>query len=179
MKYQITNAVIEIDEEDLNILESRKWHLSSTGYAVWRGNVEGKKVTVRLHRLITDCPPGKIIDHINHNKLDNRKSNLRVCTQSDNMRNRTNQGKGYWFQKQNQNWVVEVWGKHIGVFATEEEAIKVSKLVREGGKYVKPERTLCKHGHSLTDAYIIKGKKLCKKCQSIRSKEYYIRRNKS
>lgn len=178
MKYKITNATIQIDKIDLPIVESRRWHKSSTGYAVWRGIENGKKITIRLHRLIAQSPTGMVTDHINHDKLDNRRSNLKVCTQSENMRNRTNQGKGYWYQKQNNNWVVEVHGKHIGCFDTEEEAASVVTLIRNGGTYKKPERTVCRRGHTLTDAYDYGKGKRCRKCQSIRSKEYYERKTK-
>lgn len=41
-----------------------------------------------LHRIITGCPQGLVVDHINHNGLDNRKSNLRICTIKENARNR-------------------------------------------------------------------------------------------
>lgn len=165
-----------IDQEDYQLVSTLKWHKSDNGYAVWRGIKDGKKQTIRMHRLITNCPKGKIIDHINHDKLDNRKSNLRICTQSENMRNKRVQGKGYWFQKQNSNWVVEVNNKHIGVFKSETEAAQVVQLVRSGGVYTKPERTHCKYGHSLESAYIVRGEKRCKPCQKKRSRQYYERK---
>ena len=43
---------------------------------------------ILLHRLLTDCPPGLVVDHLNHDTLDNRSCNLRVCTHSENLRNR-------------------------------------------------------------------------------------------
>ena len=46
-----------------------------------------KKGYIKLHRLITNCPDDKVVDHINHNRLDNRKCNLRVCTQAENAQN--------------------------------------------------------------------------------------------
>lgn len=131
-----------------------------------------------MHRLITSCPPGLVVDHINHNKLDNRRKNLRVCTQSANMRNLTDQGKGYWYQKQNRNWVVEINNKHIGCFATEGEAKQIAKVIRGGGSYTKPQRAECKYGHSLDDAYQYGSSRLCRQCQSIRSKKYYVRKTK-
>lgn len=52
------------------------------------GPVKNRK-RVHLHRLLTDAGEGKVVDHINHNTLDNRRScNLRVCTNSENQQNR-------------------------------------------------------------------------------------------
>jgi len=176
MIIEVTGGKVVIDNDDLEKVQQYKWHISNTGYAVWRGIKDGKKQTIRMHRLIANTPHGMITDHINQNRLDNRKENLRACTHSENMRNLSNQGKGYWFQKQNNNWVVEVHGKHIGVFQTEEQAQKIVVLVRNGGTYIKPERTECRYGHSLEDAYIVRGRKTCKPCQSLRSRKYYRRR---
>lgn len=41
----------------------------------------------RIHRLVTEAKKGQSVDHINHDRLDNRKTNLRVCTHSENLRN--------------------------------------------------------------------------------------------
>lgn len=46
-----------------------------------------KNPYIRLHRFIMNCPKDKVIDHINHNTLDNRKQNLRVCTHFENQQN--------------------------------------------------------------------------------------------
>lgn len=62
---------------------------------------------VLLHRFIMDCPEDKIVDHINHNTLDNRKSNLKVVTVSENAQNiklRKNSKSGI----KNVCWVKEV-----------------------------------------------------------------------
>lgn len=174
----ITGGQVTIDKDDYELVSQYKWHVGDTGYAVWRGIKDGVKQTIRMHRLIMQTPAYKVTDHINHDKLDNRKSNLRICTQSDNMRNKTNQGKGYWYHKQNNNWIVEINGKHRGCFLNEEEAKDFAYQVRQGKFDKKPklERTHCKHGHSLEKVYIVNGYKFCKQCQSIRSKEYYVRK---
>lgn len=179
MKVEITNGVVDIDDEDLELVNKYKWHVSDTGYAVWRGVENGLKKTVRMHRLIMRTPNGLITDHINHNTLDNRKENLRICTQSDNMRNKTNQGKGYWYQRQNKNWVVEIHGVHRGTFDTEKEASDFAALVRAGKVDKKPKiiRTHCNYGHSLEDAYFYNGAKHCKPCQTLRSQQYHRRKN--
>jgi hypothetical protein len=59
-----------IDEEDYDKVCIYKWRLSN-GYAI------GGPKTIKLHRFIMNAENGLMIDHINGNKLDNRKSNLR------------------------------------------------------------------------------------------------------
>ncbi len=179
MKWTITNGVVELDDDDLALVSKYKWHVSDKGYAVWRGIEDGVKKTIRMHRLVANTPKGKITDHINHNKLDNRKVNLRVCSHSDNMWNKVDQGKGYNYHAQNKSWTVETFGFRMGGFSTEREAQEVVSIIRAGGTYAKPERVWCKHGHSIegVGAYVINGKKMCKLCQSIRSKQYYRRKH--
>jgi len=172
----ISNNIVLIDEADYELVSQYTWHLSDMGYAVWRGVKDGRKQTIRMHRLITDCPAGKIIDHLNHDTLDNRRSNLRICTQSDNMRNKTNQGKGYWYHSQNHNWVVDINCKHRGSFATEQEAIDFAALVRSGQADKKPkeERLFCKYGHNLKEVGMFNGN-ICKTCHCIRTRAYFAR----
>jgi hypothetical protein len=50
--------------------------------------VDGRQTTVYLHRVLTGAPKGKVVDHWNHDTLDNRRENLRVGGQVQNMRNR-------------------------------------------------------------------------------------------
>lgn len=181
MRLYIKDKIVLYDKDDQHIIDKYIWHINDSGYAVWRGVIDGKKSTIRLHRLINNTPKGKLTDHINHNRLDNRRKNLRTCTQSENMRNLSDQGKGYWYQKQNNNWVVEVWGKHIGCFGTELEAAKVAKLIRNGGEYKKPIRTTCKKGHDITkpNTYYDYGKGiLCKICLKNNYRRYYERKTK-
>lgn len=166
-----------VNVEYYDWLTQWKWHTSTTGYAVFRGLVEGKKMTLRMHRLVVDAPNNKVVDHINHDRIDNRFSNLRICTQSDNLRNKKDQGKGYWLQKQNNNWVVEVNCQHIGVVNSEAEAAELAKHIRSGGTYTKPVRTTCKAGHNLVDNYyLIQGVKCCKICMKRRQQDYYKRK---
>ncbi|MFI8696721.1 HNH endonuclease signature motif containing protein [Dietzia maris] len=177
MVIEVKNREVLIDEQDLKLVSKYKWHISSTGYVVWRGRLNGKRKTIRMHRLITNCPEGLVVDHINHNPLDNRRANLRVCTQAVNARNRKDHGNGYYFHKQNQNWVVALNSKHIGCFDTEDEAIRIVAHLRAGGTYTKPPQTHCKHGHSLDDAYRYGASVVCRRCtlkrQAIRFKLTY------
>lgn len=83
-----------VDDEDFEFLNKFNWHKSETGYAV---RCEKRK-TIRMHRLIVNCPDDMLVDHINGNRLDNRKQNLRICTFNENIRNRKkhkNNSSGY------------------------------------------------------------------------------------
>ena len=75
-----------IDDEDYSLIKSYNWCINR-GYA--EAHTTGKnRTTIRMHRLIMNCPSGKEIDHKNHNKLDNRKENLRICDRNINCQNR-------------------------------------------------------------------------------------------
>lgn len=68
-----------VDDTDFEWLSRFKWHVDSDGSA--RKN--GKPGEPRLmHRLITDAPAGKEVEHINRNRLDNRRSNLRIVSRA-------------------------------------------------------------------------------------------------
>lgn len=115
-----------IDLEDMDKVKSIKWSIDKEGY------IRNTKVGL-LHRFLIDAPNGKVVDHTNHNKLDNRKVNLRVCTQQQNIRNMNKQRrdtssiyKGVSYHKQKNKWSVQIYInnkiKYIGCYESEEEA---------------------------------------------------------
>lgn len=78
-----------IDDIDFDLVSAHKWCVSSVNYAVKAIRLEdGKQHTLLMHRFIMNPPPDMQIDHINGNTLDNRRKNLRICTRSENQRNR-------------------------------------------------------------------------------------------
>ena len=88
--------VVLLDEEDVDKISGYKWFLEPNKYvSAHTKNSNGKDTTIKMARLITDAPKGMEVDHINHNPLDNRKANLRVCTHADNMRNSWKKSKCY------------------------------------------------------------------------------------
>lgn len=88
-----TFKYVLVDDDSCETLSGFRWYLGKTGYAFRSkhlGYINGKKraTTVMMHRIIANARGGKtLVDHINGNKLDNRKSNLRICTHLENNRN--------------------------------------------------------------------------------------------
>ena len=123
----IVQAIIDID--DIPKISRYKWNISK-GYVITKQGASH----IKLHRLIMGdvLEDGKEIDHINRNKLDNRKSNLRVVTHSENMNNlgissrNTSGVKGIYYIKSKNRYRVNYENKgfsRVKYFRTLEEAI--------------------------------------------------------
>lgn len=69
-----------IDKEDVDKVSNYCWYLNCGKYV-------RSTEKIMLHRLIMNCPDDRVVDHINHNTLDNRKTNLRICTIFGNCQN--------------------------------------------------------------------------------------------
>lgn len=88
----------------------------------------------QLHSLVSQTPKGMDTDHINHDTLDNRKSNLRIATRNQNSSNRSGQPntsskyKGVSKRKDNGRWQASITSNHqrfaLGCFLSELEAAK-------------------------------------------------------
>jgi hypothetical protein len=81
---------IIVDDEDIDIYKSKTWCISKDKngnfYCKWN---RGKSKNTQLHREIMKVSdPNIVIDHINHNTLDCRKENMRICNRAENNRNR-------------------------------------------------------------------------------------------
>jgi hypothetical protein len=122
------NTFTIVDDEDFEYLNQWKWGVSC-GYAIRR--IWGSTKSFRMQREITKVSKGFLVDHINGNKLDNRKENLRICTTAENTRNRHKikvrlLPKGvYWRPKEKKyRAIIRFNYKHIhlGVFRTIPEA---------------------------------------------------------
>lgn len=118
----------KVDDEDFAYLKHTKWREHSKGYAC--GYVDGK--IVYMHRFIMKTKAGYSTDHINRDKLDNRKANLRICSDAENKANskiRSNNKSGYkgvHIEKRTNRWCAQI-GKnnkitHLGTFDSPEEA---------------------------------------------------------
>jgi hypothetical protein len=120
--YDQKNIVVEhaiIDISDVEKVEMYKWSMDAQGYVV------NTHYNLRLHRFLMNPSDEFVIDHINRNPLDNRRVNLRICTQYDNVMNKDFSKCGV--RKRGNRWQarIKVKGKEItiGSFATEREAI--------------------------------------------------------
>lgn len=123
----------KIDPEDNYLLSQYTWYLSSTGYLVTRGKqnspVGNPKEMIYMHRLIMMPPKDMEIDHINRDKLDNRKENLRYADRSLNcsnigiQRNNTSGQTGVSFCQLKQKWRAYFGPKRKAGFSTKEEAV--------------------------------------------------------
>jgi len=98
---------------DLERVKAHGWYKNGiNGSPYFACKCKGKHIS--LHRFIVDCPSGMQVDHINGNTLDNRRSNLRVCTKAQNSRNRhTNKNsisgyKGVYWDNHFKKWITYI-----------------------------------------------------------------------
>ena len=77
-----------VDAEDYEELSQYKWHATKAGRTCYAMRRKGEKL-IRMHREIMGAPKGLVCDHIDHNGLNNRKRNMRLCTQGQNCRNKS------------------------------------------------------------------------------------------
>lgn len=132
-------AEASIDLNDLLEVKNHKWYLSSTGYVRTRQSF-GKDKKVFLHNLIMNSPsPGKKVDHIDRDKLNNRRCNFRFATVSQNQANSYKQEtfydektssrfKGVSWDKVNRKWLARIRKDYkmyyLGRFSSEIEAVQ-------------------------------------------------------
>lgn len=136
--------VVLVDDDDYEKLNQFNWfaHWSGWGWRALRNKwVNGKGETIFMHREILNAPKGTQVDHINGNSLDNRKENLRFCTNQQNSFNRQAQKnnklgiKGVSWKKSHKKFMarIKVGEKviHLGHF---DSAIKAALVYQEAEK---------------------------------------------
>lgn len=142
-----------IDEEDYVLVSKYKWNYLKTGYATTSVGGRKNKKMIYMHRLIMDAKPDQTIDHINGNKLDNRKVNLRFCDDSQNGANSIRRSSKQYSSKykgvfkkndgRQKCWIAQhIIGRkkyYIGAFYSEEEAKEAYKnfVIQNRGEYAK------------------------------------------
>jgi hypothetical protein len=127
-----------VDASDLGLVSGHGWSLDPKGrYAVAYTDVCDLSRRLWMHRLIMEPQPHEVVDHIDGDGLNNQRSNLRVCSQAENGRNRRKQRtraetasrfKGVSWDKTNQKWRARIvlGGKQrsLGNFRCEEQAAR-------------------------------------------------------
>lgn len=146
--------VVLVDDDDYEYLNQWKWNYTS-GYAKRKQHIPSsrknqKSINIYMHRLINNTPEGFHTDHINGNKLDNRKENLRTVTSRQNQGNRfktkpitSSKYKGVWWDKRSKKWCASICinyrNKYLGSYKSEIDAAKIynDEAIKVFGKYAK------------------------------------------
>lgn len=114
-----TSDVGYIDADMLESVQKYCWHVDSYGYFVSQTRTnDGKRKNIKMHQLLFD----KWVDHVDRNKLNNRKYNIRSCTRNDNTHNsniRSDNSSGYigvsW-NKTNNRWEARIMCNNKNIF---------------------------------------------------------------
>lgn len=134
-KYDMKISETFIDIEDIDRVKQYSWGLNTQGRHTHycKSNNVGP-----LHRFLLNVTDSNlVVDHINHNGLDNRKCNLRICTNQQNIcnckipKNNKSGCKGVYWSQDKQKWTVQVTTnnktKYIGRYDNLEDAIKARR----------------------------------------------------
>ena len=133
-----SESIILLDDDIYNSVPHTGWWINSYGYAVRQKRISNnKRKNIYIHHLVLPKIVGFDIDHINRNKLDNTRLNLRYATRSQNIlnmdvkNNNTSGFKGVSWSKQHQKWRAFIYGgknrKELGLFSNIREAIEARR----------------------------------------------------
>jgi hypothetical protein len=144
---QLTKGKVAlVDDEDYELLNQYKWVAFLNGcnnwYAYRSVRINKRSYFIAMHNVILKPHKGLICDHINGNSLDNRRINLRECTNTENIRNQKLQSrikssvfKGVHYSQRDKVWIAKVVVNKkdisLGTFRSE---IKAGLAYDEGAK---------------------------------------------
>lgn len=124
-----------IDDDDAPLVSQFVWGLKRHPAGERYFYAGKQKPHALMHRMIVNAPKGVVVDHINGDRLDNRKANLRLCTHTENIRNQVrvnppHKYKGVTLDKQTGNYVAQIGigkrkYKKVRGFKTPEDAARV------------------------------------------------------
>lgn len=129
------SAVIDSEDYEKVMTAAKNWQANDWGKTVYaQSRSPADHRVLMLHRVVMDAPSGMCVDHINHDTLDNRKSNLRIVTKQQNQCNvvkregNSSRFKGVCWNKRAKLWYayINVYGKrsHLGYYKSEEDAAR-------------------------------------------------------
>lgn len=116
------------------------------GWRIYKDGYVRDSRGVAMHREIAGAPDGKVVDHINGDPLDNRRENLRVCTQQQNLwngkahRDGSSKYRGVSWNARKGKWRVQIQGKTLGFYDDEDFAASVynAEAAARFGAFAKP-----------------------------------------
>ena len=117
-----------VDDEDYDKLTQYKWYTSGNNKYPCAARYDKQHGSIYMHREIMETPSGLVTDHIDHNRLNNQKANLRNCTVSQNLQNMKDTGRYqgvHWdtYHKKHRSRIrVSGVRKHLGYFDNPHEA---------------------------------------------------------
>lgn len=128
--------VAMVDDEDFERLSKLSWHVMPAPYTLYAAAWcihDGRRIKNTMHRFLMNLWPGdkSVVDHIDHDGLNNQKENLKVCTQKNNLCNNIRyRPKKHDLPKGVRRWhgkfvaMISINGrnKYLGIFPTKEEA---------------------------------------------------------
>jgi len=133
-----------VDADMFEELSKHRWQ-NNHGCAMRAGVVDGRKKTIKMHRVVIGAEDSQLVDHINRIRHDNRRANLRICTRSQNAHNQSkskiptsSKYKGVSLFAKRNVWIAKI-GKpgnnstrHLGVFKNEiAAALAYNKAAKE------------------------------------------------
>jgi hypothetical protein len=136
-----------VDDEDFDFLNQYSWNITSGGYVIRYDFTSGKQKGFKMHNGIISSSGNLVVDHINRDKLDNQRCNLRLVNQQQNAINvgkysgKTSIYKGVSYKKENQKWHAQIQYKrtrfHLGYFDKEHHAAMAYDIAAKTwfGKY--------------------------------------------
>ena len=130
------NTTFVFDADQIDEIKHIKWYRCyNKKYSMaYIANKKG----ITIHRFLVDCPPGYEVDHINLDTMDNRRSNLRICTHQQNQCNQPLQknntsgvsGVSYYLPRSKYRARIKVFQQeiHLGYYSTFEEAVQARNV---------------------------------------------------
>jgi hypothetical protein len=147
----VKDGIVQVDDADAKLVEPFHWCSFRVGRRAYAyAQIAGRRVYLH-HLILNHAPKGRgkgDIDHINGDGLDNRRSNLRKATRSQNMANGksrkgTSQYKGVSRNKEREKWQAHIMmnykSRYLGLYENEEDAARAyDAAARESfGKFAK------------------------------------------